>query len=57
MSIEFKSSGYRIDATEDNLFLGVIFSENWSVYFRPCATELQKAQILAKMKELQSEVK
>lgn len=53
MAIEFKSYGYRIDAFEDNIFLGVIFTETWNIRYRPHTTDQQKEQILTKMKELQ----
>lgn len=55
MAIEFKSYGYRIDSIENNIFLGVIFTESWNIYYTSMATENQKQQILTKMKELRDE--
>ena len=55
MAIEFKSYGYRIDSIENNIFLGVIFTETWNIYYTSIATENQKQQILTKMKELQND--
>lgn len=55
MAIEFKYYGYRIDVFDNVLFLGVIFTDNWIVCFRPHVNDDQKEQILAKMKELQNE--
>lgn len=54
MAIEFKSYGYRIDSIENNIFLGVIFTESWNIYYASIATERQKEQILAKMLELKN---
>ena len=51
MAIEFKSYGYRIDSIENNIFLGVIFTETWNIYYTSIATENQKQQILTKMKD------
>ena len=48
MAIEFKYYGYRIDVFDNVLFLGVIFTDNWIVCFRPHVNDDQKEQILAK---------
>lgn len=57
--ITFISYGYRVDAmdndkpsTNNRNFLGVIFTETGSIFYRPHTTEVEKGLIEAKREEL-----